>query len=588
MKTITKIMVLFTMSLTSLSLLAQDTLVVEPGIGTLNAAIAEHKGNKIYQLKAGEWYQLDAVIENVDYHLQIVGEIPQNGGKPATLQTGNEAGGNVFGIMFNARGNITLKNIYFVNADLLGTIGRSFLQQLSTNGRTIVDNCIIDPVGIDFGVILTAGNTKTYLTNSLWMRHGHQLNPNDAFFVNSDNASGVGFDTLLVQNNTLVAMGTGLHAAGFNKYTHNFSKWDHNTIVLQKSQIDWSIYEKEYYWTNNLMFDVQTQPWSETWQPMPGSDAGLPQPALIYADTIPEEMASIKSGTPSATIQNVQYNLHYRNPGFYTLLDKLNNIGAQNNKAKLYLMPLLYGDEMLNTSRETQMFANNTMFPFWKYSNTLTDIDPQWEDTRIYTNSNDFVEWTDPASQIHALGLPSDNYPPASQWKQWHWDIDGDPSNNEAWPAFNGKYTNPQLLKASIEGLPLGDLNWFPEAKAKWLANKDRIDAHLRATNENKISLTSVYSPNMERFALKAYPNPFTDMVTISYSLDQTSEVLITITNMVGQVVKSFDHKTRPAGTHTLVWDGNDENGNRLVKGIYFYTLRVGDAVSTQRLVMIK
>lgn len=588
MKTITKMMVVLTMLLCSIGLFAQSILVVEPGIGTLNAAIAQHQGNRIYELKAGEWYQLDGVIENVDYHLQIIGQKPVGSGMPATLQTGADAQGNTFGIMFNARGNITLKNIYFVNADLMGTTGRSFLQQLSTNGRTIVDNCIVDPVGIDFGIILTAANTKTYLTNSLWMRHGHQLNPNDAFFITSDNASGAGFDTLLVQNNTLVAMGTGLHAAGFNKYTHKFSKWDHNTIVLQKSQIDWSLYEREYYWTNNLMFDVQTQPWAVTWQPMPGADAGKPQPALIYADTIPEELASVKAGTPSTTIQNVQYNMHYRNPGFYTLLTKLNTIGKQNGKAELYYMPLLYGEEMMSTSRETQLFANNTMFPYWKYSNTLTDIDPQWEDTRIYTQSNNFVEWTDPASQIHALGLPSGNYPAASQWKQWHWDLDGDPSINEAWPAFNGKYTNPQLLTASIEGLPLGDLNWFPEAKAKWLANKAQIDAHLKATNEEKIVFTSIYSPVADRFALKAYPNPFNSSATISYSLDQAEVVSLTITNMIGQTVKTFAPSTRSAGTHSLVWDGNDDSGNSLVNGIYFYTLRVGTTASTQRLVMVK
>jgi len=588
MKTITKTLLILSLLLTTMGLSAQEILVVEPGVGTLNAAIEQHKGNKIYQLKAGEWYQLSGIIDNVDFHLQIIGQTPVGGAIPATLQTGASAGGATYDHMFDARGDLTLKNIYIMNTDLMGQNGVYCILQLKTNGRLIVDNCIVDPIGLHAAVFINAGNTKTYLTNSLWMNHGHQLNPNDGFFIVSDNASGMGFDSLLVQNNTLVAMGTGLHGGGFNKYTHNFSKWDHNTIVLQKSQIDWQLYEKEYYWTNNLMFDVQTQPWSVTWQPMPGADPGLPQPALIYADTIPEEIASVKAGTPSATIQNIQYNLHYRNPGFYTLLDKLNGIGQQSGKALLYLMPLLYGEEMISTSRETQMFANNVMFPNWKYSNTLTDIDPQWEDTRIYTHSNNFVEWTDPATQIHALNMPSGNFPPASQWKQWHWDLDGDPSFNEAWPVFNGRYTNPTLLTASIEGLPLGDLNWFPQAKAKWVANKAQIDAHLRATNEEKIVFTSIYSPLAELFALRAYPNPFNSSTTISYSLDKASEVSISITNMVGQTVKNFVIENKSAGTHTLVWDGNDDSGNGLVNGIYFYTLRVGDTQSTQRLMKVK
>ena len=76
--------------------IAQTVLVVQPGVGTLNAAIKANGGNAIYQLKAGEWYQLDAIIENVDYHLQIIGQEPAvKGGKPATLQTGSDAGGAV-------------------------------------------------------------------------------------------------------------------------------------------------------------------------------------------------------------------------------------------------------------------------------------------------------------------------------------------------------------------------------------------------------------------------------------------------------------------------------------------------------------
>ncbi len=85
----------------------------------MNAAVATYGGDKIYELTAGEWYQLDAPIENVDYHLQIIGSEPaEPGGMPATLQTGSDVNGAVFSNMFDAKGDITLKNIYFVNADL--------------------------------------------------------------------------------------------------------------------------------------------------------------------------------------------------------------------------------------------------------------------------------------------------------------------------------------------------------------------------------------------------------------------------------------------------------------------------------------
>jgi hypothetical protein len=37
------------------NIIAQDVLVVAPGLGTLNAAITANGGNKIYELTAGEW-----------------------------------------------------------------------------------------------------------------------------------------------------------------------------------------------------------------------------------------------------------------------------------------------------------------------------------------------------------------------------------------------------------------------------------------------------------------------------------------------------------------------------------------------------
>ena len=531
MKNFTKLLMFIAAMLIGANLVAQEVLVVEPGVGTLNAAITANGGDKIYQLQAGEWYQLDAIIENVDYHLQIIGEEPADGGIPATVQTNADAGGAVFGTMFDAKGDITLKNIYIVNADLTGVIGGAFLNQSKNDGRVIVNNCVIDPVSNGNGLIINSGNAKLYFTDNLAIRMGHQLNPNDGHFFVTDNASGQGIDTMLVENNTFVCMGTTMHAGGFNKYVHNYLKWNHNTFVLQKSQIDWSIWENEYFWTNNLMFDVQTQPWNTPWQPMPGADVNKPKPALIYADTIPGEEL------PSSRIQFVQYNMHYRNPGFYDLVETLNAQGAEDGKTVIYLMPIIWPIDSIDIARETEMFNNPESFPLWKYGNTMTDIDPGWVDQDIYAHSDVFVEWTNLGTQIHAMGYPSDLFPPASEWPQWHWDPDGDVSNNEAWPVFNGVYTNPELMKASIESLPLGDLNWFPTAKAVWEENKAAIDAHMQATNVDKLNFgwnpVSV-GPDKVTKAFSVYPNPVSDILYVSNG----EKVNVTIMNVVGSVVK--------------------------------------------------
>jgi len=250
---------------------AQSVLVVTPGLGTLNDAVAANGGNKIYQLTAGEWYGLSAPIENVDYHLQIIGSEPAvPGGMPATLQTGSDASGAAFNMMFNAKGDITIKNIYVVNADLSAVVAQQFIVQSKTDARVIVDRCVLHPASVATGINGQGGNIKTYFTNNQVINFGHQLSPNDGHFFAFDNASGKGLDSLFVENNTFVCIGMNLFQGSFGNYVNNFVAFNHNSFCFTKSQIDWTTLKKQQFWTNNLMFDLQTQPYANNWQPMPG------------------------------------------------------------------------------------------------------------------------------------------------------------------------------------------------------------------------------------------------------------------------------------------------------------------------------
>ncbi len=261
----------------SSSINAQEVLVVDPGNGTLNDAINTYSADKIYELKAGAWYGLTEPIENDGYHLQIRGQVPEDNGIPATLQTGQDAGtGLPFEHMFGAIGDITLKNIYIVNADASEQIPNRMLVQSADNSTITIDNCVIHPVGVESCVHGVGGNIKTYFTNNLAIDFGHMTGTNDGNFFFYDNESGNGLDILHVENNTFVAMGMTMFNSGFAKYVNNVVNFNHNTFVMTKSQIDWSVFENEQYWTNNLMFDVQTQPYLVTWQPMGGADPTMP------------------------------------------------------------------------------------------------------------------------------------------------------------------------------------------------------------------------------------------------------------------------------------------------------------------------
>ncbi len=551
------------------NIIAQDVLVVEPGLGTLNEAITANGGDKIYELTAGEWYGLDAPIENVDYHLQIIGGAPEEeGGMPATLQTGTDVNGATFSKMFDAKGDITLKNIYFVNADINGQVANEWLVESDSAARIIVDKCVLHPACVGQGVTGSGGVNKCYFTNNLVIDHGHMLSPNDGHFFNfSNTGAGEGLDTLWVENNTFVCMGMNVFQGSFGDMVNNVVAFNHNTFVFAKSQIDWTTLKMEEYWTNNLMFDLQVNAYANNWQPMPGGDPSMPKPNLIYADTLDGEVM------PSTRPNFVQYNALYRAQGFYDLIDEMNEFcAAQTPKLPgVYLYPLTWPRDTLN-SREAQMFGSED-FPNFKYGNTIEDVDPEWTDVTIYDHETDMIAWASPANYVHALGQPAANYPPATEWAQYWWVPSGDLAINDVWPVFDGTYTNEEYLNGAIEkGLPLGDLNWWPEKKAIWDENKAEIWAHIKAGNTEQIEIIpTAIKPAAKAETLVAYPNPVKDVLNVKGSTNAD----ITIRTVEGRVVKS-------------VKNASSVSVSDLANGIYSVTIKSGKEVSTQKVVISK
>jgi hypothetical protein len=353
------------------------------------------------------------------------------------------------------------------------------------DARIVVDNCVLHPSCVGQGVTGSGGGNKCYFTNNQVVDHGHMLSPNDGHFFNfSNTAAGKGFDSLWVENNTFVCMGMNVFQGSFGDMVNNVVAFNHNTFVFAKSQIDWTTKKMEEYWTNNLMFDLQVDPYANNWQPMPGGDPSMPKPNLIYADTLTDEVM------PSTRPNFVQYNALYRAQGFYDLVTEMNIFCKEQNPPLpgVYLYPLVWPRDTL-TSREAQMFGS-TDFPKFKFGNYIADVDPQWNDATIYDHEALFIEWASPANYVHALGQPSSNYPPATEWAQYWWIPSGDLSDNSVWPLFDGTYTNEQYLKGSIErNVPLGDLNWWPEAKAAWELKKADVWAHIQAGNTNQIDI---------------------------------------------------------------------------------------------------
>ncbi|MFO7895932.1 MAG: FlgD immunoglobulin-like domain containing protein, partial [Candidatus Cloacimonadales bacterium] len=84
------------------------------------------------------------------------------------------------------------------------------------------------------------------------------------------------------------------------------------------------------------------------------------------------------------------------------------------------------------------------------------------------------------------------------------------------------------------------------------------------------------------------YPNPFNPTTTISFSLAETANVDLKVYNAKGQVVKTLVAGEMNADNHTVVWNGDDNNGKSVSSGVYFYRMSTKGFSSTHKMMLIK
>ncbi len=86
------------------------------------------------------------------------------------------------------------------------------------------------------------------------------------------------------------------------------------------------------------------------------------------------------------------------------------------------------------------------------------------------------------------------------------------------------------------------------------------------------------------RFVLQQnYPNPFNPSTTITYELPKSSEVRLSVYDMLGREVTVLVSEKRDAGIHEVKFDGS-----HLASGVYFYRLTAGDFVQSKGLTILK
>ena len=514
---------------------------IEPGFGTLNAAIAGDTlsngdrvdANTVYELQRGGTYLLNGSVENIDYHLHIRAAAGE--GAYPILQPGVDLTGSS-SEAFAVRGDLTLEELYIVNIDDLGGINNNMFRVQSDEARIRVDYCYME-YSSQSVFRLDSEAIKLYLTNSV-VRNITNINRmgNGRFIDTRGNTP----DTLFVENNTMYMFtGAGLrHGGGIIPYLH----FNHNTIYNGGNQLLRSERGIFVRITNNMLVNPTTNP-------------------ALVADSLQRNIIQLDTlAVPDLTELDRDFRISNNNI-FYTstFTDYYDSVDS------LVVPPLL-------NARGRRFVDTN---PNIVEENNISEI----------------VEFVDaPGDQLlldatilRIQGLDGDGNTPdyrADADKNGTFNMDGTAilgltqyprEFNFAYPTTSASYT------AAEGGYPVGDLNWFPEAKAA------RFD-ELTATNvQDELEVPGFFSLQGN------YPNPFNPVTSIRFNLDKAAVVDVEIYDLLGRKVQSLPATSFAAGPASI-----RVTADGLSSGMLLYKVRARsvagqeEVVQTGRMVLVK
>lgn len=567
---------------------AQDTVFIAGGIsnaGLLETSInTSTNPNAVYKLEAGAVHFTKAPINFDDSTatLTIVGAT--DGPKPFIVPL-KEAG--TLHSQHVVRGSLTLKNIYFSNKTQDNTIlpnGGEGIFLIETNDQRVeVDNCVIEFLFVSFlqckvneGLSLVIRNNyfRDLFSDEQWWR-------GRVFDVRRS------IDTLIFENNTVTGGGLPLLQQG-GVCMYGFI--NHNTFVNNHKYVFLNVFWYEAYFTNNLFvncnwvgedFNINSggQDPDANFMGIIGIDtvdADVVVPAALRTDSVTIDPQFADFSTYKIYIaENVVFNdpLHdayydgdYNSEGSYpvsyltwlgqegphevenvpsaflndrtqTLIDEYPNIVAE-------------GNQFSDPSLATPGIANATVAEQLAIWNRLRFQVPEETRTPDFTDyySGDFDGSTLP-------GVEEEN--------------SSSPGINKI-SDFVEDYSYSASLTSSIDGLVIGALHWTDVAYDPSAAQSSVEGAYEMATN---------VSVPQDVFAVKNYPNPFSQRTTIEFTLPQTARVSLRVLNMMGEEVLTVLSETMHAGIHQA-----DVDARQLSSGIYLYELRINEQTVTGKM----
>ncbi len=503
--------------------------------GDTTATGERNNPDRVYGLKNGGWYFLSGRVRNIGYHLKLTGE-PRSDSvhPPIVLMNVDEAGGSD-NPMFEASDDITVKNIYFLCTDALGAVTKRVIVA-NVEGVTVrVDKCIFE-----YGhqsIYTDKPGVSVFATNNL-VRNLMEIGPkstNYRFWIQTKKVSS---DTIWIENNTFLnCPGAPFAVSTVKDGQQNCFRFVHNTVVNSSCQTFHFPYWGNAIFKNNIWYSALSMGDAESQRAKQLSDANVPF-SIIQVDTIGSDEIMPEADRVIEISNNA-----------WLVPDDILQMQADSSH--------LTSPISFITAREEGMLADKNTWPGFSLN-----------EATIYNEDPGFVNEPDKRAEFVDFNAKflTKPYPTVDIIFDWDWLGDDVEPFGITWPiAEDLSYTNTTLLTAGDDGLPLGDLNWYPEI--------------ISAVNDESKTAT------VHSFELRQnYPNPFNPSTTIHYNLLKESKVKLAVYNVLGNKVKTLvDNKKISAGLHSVTLNAKD-----MPSGVYFYKLEAGNHSITKKMLLVK
>jgi len=102
------------------------------------------------------------------------------------------------------------------------------------------------------------------------------------------------------------------------------------------------------------------------------------------------------------------------------------------------------------------------------------------------------------------------------------------------------------------------------------------------------VCLNLLQTANASLNSCSNHPNPFNQKTAIQFYLSSSAQISISITNLFGEIVRTYNLGLIAEGAHQVFWTGTDESGNAVASGVYYYTIHAGNSRMVGKALLIK